>query len=117
MNTSETELTVVRRCTGPSGSSRHARAEGETRRSTKKLGNLLGDPEDFTRQKTLAAATLRRLWSSWLRPQYISDTTRIRNVATRKRNTLHYIYVSCVFAVHSVKIPVQTSPSHCQRSS
>ncbi|OWZ24155.1 RxLR effector protein [Phytophthora megakarya] len=56
--TSKTKLAVVQLCTGPSASSRHARAEEETWRSTTKLGNLLGDPEDLTRRKTLSAVAL-----------------------------------------------------------
>ncbi|OWY94290.1 hypothetical protein PHMEG_00036020 [Phytophthora megakarya] len=78
MNATKTELTVLRRYTGSSGCSRHARAAEEAWRSTRKLGSLLGDSEDLTRRKTLAAAALRRLWALWIRPQYVSDATRVR---------------------------------------
>ncbi|EGZ07846.1 hypothetical protein PHYSODRAFT_527293 [Phytophthora sojae] len=79
MNATMTELTMIQRCTGSLvGYSRHARATEEAWRSTHKLGSLLGDSEDLTRRKILAAGALRRLWTIWIRPQYVSDATRVR---------------------------------------
>eukprot|EP00644_Phytophthora_capsici_P005377 jgi/Phyca11/96606/e_gw1.1.1544.1 len=78
MNVSKTEITTVQRCTNPSGYTRRERALEETWRSTRKLGSLLGDEEDVSRRKSLAAAALRRLWTVWLRPHYTTDETRVR---------------------------------------
>ncbi|EGZ30617.1 hypothetical protein PHYSODRAFT_467847 [Phytophthora sojae] len=78
MNATKTELTMIQRCKGSSGYSRHARATEEAWRSTQKLGSLLGDSEDLTRRKILAAGALRWLWTIWIWPQYVSDATRVR---------------------------------------
>ncbi len=60
MNTDKTELTHLKR---------QEKKEDESWRSTKKLGTLLGDSEDITRRKQLAAAyfkNLTRLWTGKL---------------------------------------------------
>ena len=45
---------------------------------TSKLGSLLGDVEDVTRRKQLAAVAFHRLWSVWVRKRNISDGLRLR---------------------------------------
>ncbi|EGZ23411.1 hypothetical protein PHYSODRAFT_480033 [Phytophthora sojae] len=77
MNAAKTEHTILRRCLTPASADPHARAEEEAWRSTRKLGSLLGDADDVSRRKILAAAALRRLWTVWLRSHRITDTTRI----------------------------------------
>ena len=42
-------------------------------RKTRKLGSLLGDAEDVTRRKQLAAVAFQRLWSLWVRKCHISE--------------------------------------------
>ncbi|KAE8912431.1 hypothetical protein PF003_g3837 [Phytophthora fragariae] len=78
MNIFKTEITELCRHVNPGGHNRLTRAAEEQWRSTRKLGSLLGDSEDLTRRKALAAAALRRLWTIWLRTHYTTDTTRIR---------------------------------------
>ncbi|RLN88747.1 hypothetical protein BBJ28_00020055 [Nothophytophthora sp. Chile5] len=78
MNTSKTEHTQLQRCVTPASTDPHARAEEEVWRATRKLGSLLGDAEDVSRRKSLAAAALHRLWTVWIRPHRIADKTRIR---------------------------------------
>lgn len=78
MNISKTETTLLQRHIRPSGANRLSGAAAETWRSTRKLGSLLGDTEDPSRRKILAAAALRRLWALWLRSHYLTDKTRIR---------------------------------------
>jgi hypothetical protein len=52
MNTEKTELTHLKR---------HEKKEDEDWRSTKKLDTLLGDSEEMTRRKQLAAASFKKL--------------------------------------------------------
>ena len=47
-------------------------------RKTRKLGSLLGDAEDVTRRKQLAAVAFQRMWSLWVRKRYISEGLRLR---------------------------------------
>ena len=47
-------------------------------RKTRKLGSLLGDVEDITRRKQLAAVAFQRLWSLWVRKRKISEGLRLR---------------------------------------
>jgi hypothetical protein len=56
MNTDKTELTHLKR---------HEKKEDEDWRSTKKLGTLLGDSEEMTRRKQLAAASFKNLTRLW----------------------------------------------------
>ena len=47
-------------------------------RKTRKLGSLLGDVEDVTRRKQLAAVAFQRLWSLCVRKRHISEGLRLR---------------------------------------
>ena len=47
-------------------------------RKTRKLGSLLGDVEDVTRRKQLAAVAFQRLWSLWVRKRNISEGLHLR---------------------------------------
>ena len=42
-------------------------------RKTRKLGSLLGDAEDVTRRKQLAAVAFQIMWSLWVRKRHISE--------------------------------------------
>ena len=69
INQSKTELTNIHR--------RNTRDVEQWRR-TRKLGSLLGDVEDVTRRKQLAAVAFQRLWSLWVRKRNISEGLRLR---------------------------------------
>ena len=47
-------------------------------RKTRTLGSLLGDAEDVTRRKQLAAVAFQRMWSLWVRKRHISEELRLR---------------------------------------
>ena len=47
-------------------------------RKTRKLGSLMGDAEDVTRRKQLAAVAFQRLWSLWVRKRHICEGLRLR---------------------------------------
>ncbi|GMF29119.1 unnamed protein product [Phytophthora fragariaefolia] len=59
MNSSKTELTTVARAS-TSTPTRHVRAQEEAWHNTKKLGSLLGDAEDVSRQFACTTATFFR---------------------------------------------------------
>jgi hypothetical protein len=58
MNTDKTERTILRR---------EKLKQDETWRTTKKLGTLLGEPEEMRRRKQLAAFSFNNLWRIWSR--------------------------------------------------
>ena len=51
-------------------------------RKTRKLGSLLGDVEDVTRRKQLAAVAFQRLWPLWIRKRNISEGICFANLTT-----------------------------------
>ncbi|OWZ22362.1 LOW QUALITY PROTEIN: Endonuclease Reverse transcriptase [Phytophthora megakarya] len=70
MNISKTDLTLVQRheVTGPNVVTSADPLDQETWCNTRKLGSLLGEIEDVSNRKQLAAAALRRMWVIWIRP-------------------------------------------------
>ena len=64
INASKTEHTNIHR--------RNTR-DVEQWRKTRKLGSLLGDVEDVTRRKQLAAVAFQRMWSLWVRKRNNSE--------------------------------------------
>ncbi|XP_065189571.1 uncharacterized protein LOC135820187 [Sycon ciliatum] len=69
VNPDKTEITVL---------GRSLDRVAEQWRTTKKLGSLLGDSEDVSRRKQLAAAAFRSLWSLWSRRSTVGEELRLR---------------------------------------
>jgi hypothetical protein len=84
MNTDKTELTHIRR---------EQTKEEETWRNTKKLGTLLGDPEDLARRKQLAASSFQNLSQIW--------TGKRNKISTEKKLQLYNTYITPILTYNS----------------
>ena len=83
MNTTKFEFTHVER--------RKCRQE-EYWRKTKKLGSLLGDPEDVSCRKNLARIALSRMWTLWVNKNCLGEnvfvsTMHVKPVLTYNSGT------------------------------
>ncbi|XP_029656189.1 uncharacterized protein LOC115230104 [Octopus sinensis] len=81
VNKEKTEITTVERMP--------TRID-EKWRNVRKLGSLLGDSEDITRQKILSTIALKKLQSIWMRKNQISTKMRIRLYKAFVRPVLMY---------------------------
>ncbi|XP_029655166.1 uncharacterized protein LOC115228834, partial [Octopus sinensis] len=88
VNKEKTEITTVERMP--------TRID-EKWRNVRKLGSLLGDSEDITRQKILSTIALKKLQSIWMRKNQISTKMRIRLYKAFVRPVLMYNAVSPIF--------------------
>ncbi len=79
MNTDKIELTHLKR---------QEKKEDESWRNTKKLGTLLGDSEEMTRRKQLAAASFKNLTRLW--------TGKRNELSTGKKLRLYDAYITPV---------------------
>jgi hypothetical protein len=69
MNITKSEFTRVEKC---------EKCQEEYWRNTKKLGSLLGDPEDVSRRKNLAKTAMSNLWKLWFNKNSLDEKLRIR---------------------------------------
>ena len=84
MNTEKTERTVLRRETTK---------EEETWRTTKKLGTLLGEPEEMRRRKQLVAFSFNNLWRIWSRKR--------NKISTERRLRLYNAYITPILTYNA----------------